>query len=92
MIQNWPTWIPAPRSWFNAIALILLMTGLQLAIAHLWVIIISLLTPLPPKAGILLSVIAQLCPIVVIAFIHNWLHRFLDIFFPESQLPEIDQG
>jgi hypothetical protein len=88
-MQNLPSWIPSPRSWVNAIALILFIIALQYAIAYLWVLVATVIE-LPPKVMFLLSVIIQLCPILLLAFIHHWLHRVLDTFFPESRLPETE--
>ncbi len=93
-MQSWPSWIPTPRFWVNAIALILLMIGFQYAIVYLWVIISILAHLLPQpifvKLAYLFSLLAQLFPIVLLAFVHHWLHRFLDSFFPESRLPETE--
>lgn len=93
-MQNWPSWIPTLRFWVNAIALILLIIGLQYAIAYLGMIIFMLIHLLPRvifiKLMYLFSLVAQLCPIIVVAFVHHWLHRFLDTFFPESRLPETE--
>ncbi|MBD2520288.1 hypothetical protein H6G93_36185 [Nostoc sp. FACHB-973] len=95
-MQNWPSWIPTPRFWVNAIALILLLIGLQYAIAYLGIIIFMLIHFLPRlifvKLMYLFSLVAQLCPIVVVAFVHHWLHRFLDSFFPESRVPETESA
>ncbi|MEH1844787.1 MAG: hypothetical protein V7L25_07215 [Nostoc sp.] len=93
-MRNWPSWIPTPRFWVNAIALILLMIGLQYAIAYFWSIISILINFLPQSISVkflyLLTLLAQLLPIVVVALVHHWLHRFLDSFFPESQLPQTE--
>ncbi len=95
-MQNWPSWIPTPRFWVNAIALILLIIGLQHAIAYLGMIIFMLINLLPRlifiKLIYLFSLVAQLSPIILVAFVHHWLHRFLDNFFPESRVTEIESA
>ncbi|MDZ8183480.1 MAG: hypothetical protein RMX96_01275 [Nostoc sp. ChiSLP02] len=95
-MQNWPSWIPTPRFWVNAIALILLINGLQHAFAYLGIIIILLINFLPKfifvKLIYLFSLVAQLSPIPAVAFVHHWLHRFLDRFFPESRIPETESA
>jgi hypothetical protein len=88
-----PSWIPAPRAWISAVALILLMLVWQHAIAYLWVIISLLINwwvHLPPKFWYLLSLFASLSPIFLVAFLHHWLHKLMDNFFPETRLPETE--
>lgn len=85
-MQNWLTWIPTPRAWVRAIALILLMAGLQYLMTYLGPIL-ALLIRWFPKLGWLLNVSIQLLPIVLIACLHHWLNQFLDGFFPETRLP-----
>lgn len=88
-MQNWPAWLPIPRSWFNGLLLILLMTGLQAAIPAIWWLIAFLIQWFP-RIGNLLVILVFLVPIPAIAFLHHWLHRGLDQFFPDSRLPEIE--
>jgi hypothetical protein len=88
-MQNLPAWIPTPRAWLNGFALVLLMTALQYGISYLWLLLSFLFPFLPdlPKLLFPLSVFFQLLPIFLIAFLHHWLHRALDQFFPESRIP-----
>jgi hypothetical protein len=88
-MQNLPAWIPIPRSWFNALGLILLMAGIQWATSYLWVIIRPIIGL--PRIGLLVYFLLFIAgPIVLIAFIHHWLHRILDEFFPDSRIPDTE--
>lgn len=84
-MNGFPAWLPIPRSWFNAIALILLMVGVQRLTGFLWIIIDPIIRL--PRIGLLIYVLLfVLLPIGVIALSHHWLHRFLDQVFPESRM------
>jgi hypothetical protein len=92
-MPNLPAWIPIPRSWFNALGLILLMAGIQLATSYLWIIIEPIIWL--PRIGLIVYFLLFIAaPIALIAFIHHWLHRILDEFFPDSRIPdtEVVQG
>lgn len=82
------SWIPSLRCWINAIALILLLWGLQHIIVYIW-IILAVIFRFAPQLLYLFGLLAQLSPIIVVAFLHHWLHQILDAYFPESQLPEM---
>ena len=82
-----PAWIPNFRSWFNGVALILLMIGISYLIVYALVIIKILLGLAPWLQGTLVFLIF-LFPIIAIALLHHWFHSFLDRFFPESRIPE----
>ncbi len=86
-MQNWPRWIPTPRSWLNAIALILLVIGLRYALIAIFMIF-AVITQPPAKYGYLFSLIVQLSPILIVSITHHWLHRFLDNFFPDTRVSE----
>jgi hypothetical protein len=88
-MQNWISWVPLPRSWVNAIALILLMATFQHFSGYLWWLISWLIT-ISPKFIYLFYLLATFSPILLIAFAHHWLHQLLDQFFPESRLPNTD--
>ncbi|AFY58720.1 hypothetical protein Riv7116_6379 [Rivularia sp. PCC 7116] len=82
-----PYWLPNVRSWFNAVALILLMIGIDYLMDYAVDIIKILMDSAPWLIGAFLFLLFAF-PIVTIAFLHNWLHTFLDVFFPESRFPE----
>ncbi|MEM9923760.1 MAG: hypothetical protein AAF915_08435 [Cyanobacteria bacterium P01_D01_bin.50] len=82
-----PYWLPNFRSWFNAVALTLLMIGITYAMDYFLKNIGDLLNLAPWLSGAIVFLLF-LFPIVAIAFLHNWLHTFLDMFFPESRIPE----
>ncbi len=89
-MQNSFQWFPSWRSGFNAIALVSLMTGLQLAMIPLLLFLgwVQRWLPLPPPLWSLLGLIFFVFPIVAIAFLHHWLHRWLDKTFPDTRLPD----
>ncbi|WP_421658023.1 hypothetical protein [Leptothermofonsia sp. ETS-13] len=82
-MQNW---FPLPRSWVIAIVVVLLMAGCQHLSGYLWWLI-SWLINFFPKFIYIFYLLITFSPIVLIAFLHHWLHQLLDQFFPESQLP-----
>lgn len=82
-----PYWLPNVRSWFNAVALILLMIGIGYLMGYAVDIIKILMNSAPWLIGAFLFLLFSF-PIVTIAFLHHWLHTFLDVFFPESRFPE----
>jgi hypothetical protein len=101
-MNSLPAWIPAPRSWVNAIALFLLLAGFDYLVSslysYLWpflLIIWNFLLEVAPwllytlvYVGVLLI---SIFPILLISFLHHWLHQFLDNFFPESKIPGEDE-
>lgn len=91
-MSNW-SWFPLPRSWVNAIALVLLMAGFQHLSSYLWWLISWIITFFP-KFIYLVYLIITFSPILLIAIVHHWLHQLLDQFFPESRLsvPETNQS
>lgn len=88
LMKNWPTWIPVPRSWMDALFLTLLMAGMQIGIGYLWQLL-SFLIHLQPRLVYLFGVMALLSPIALIAFLHHWLHGFLDRLVPDTQTPDV---
>ena len=82
-----PYWLPNFRSWFNAIALTLLMIGITYLMNYFLKAIQDLLNLAPWLSGAIVFLLF-LFPIVTIAFLHNWFHTFLDVFFPQSRFPE----
>ncbi|HEY9672985.1 MAG TPA: hypothetical protein V6D11_16195 [Waterburya sp.] len=85
-MRNWPTWIPNPTSWMNAILLILLVRGIAVAIRIIFEYGYSLLE-ISQKLRIFLYFSALLSPILVIAVAHHLLHLFLDRYAPSSRSP-----
>ena len=85
--MRFPYWLPNVRSWFNAVALILLMIGIGYLMDYAGDIISILVNKAPWLIGAFLFLLFSF-PIVSIAFLHHWLHTFLDVFFPESRFPE----
>ncbi len=88
-MQNLPVWIPYPRCWVNAIALILLMIGLQYALIPLWDILL-LIIKYWYNVLYLFYLLSIVITISTVTFLHHWLHRFLDSFFPETRIPATD--
>ncbi|MEM7725726.1 MAG: hypothetical protein AAF208_05060 [Cyanobacteria bacterium P01_A01_bin.45] len=88
--MRFPNWFPSLRSWFNTVAVIFLMIGISYLLMYLLVIVLNLLRFAPWLSGTFIF-LYFLFPVVAIAFLHHWLHRFLDAFFPESKLPG-DEG
>ncbi|MBV6626795.1 MAG: hypothetical protein KI793_28305 [Rivularia sp. (in: Bacteria)] len=85
--MRFPYWLPNVRSWFNAVALILLMIGIGYLRGYAFDIIGMLIDSAPWLIGAFLFLVFAF-PIVTIAFLHHWLHTFLDVFFPDSRFPE----
>ncbi len=82
-----PYWLPNIRSWFNGVALILLMIGIGYLMDYAVDIINILRNAAPWLIGAFMFLLFAF-PIITIAFLHHWLHTFLDVFFPESRFPE----
>jgi len=85
--MRFPYWLPNVRSWFNGVALILLMIGIGYLRDYAVDIIRMLMDSAPWLIGAFLFLLFAF-PIVTIAFLHHWLHTFLDVFFPDSRFPE----
>ncbi|MGB6299858.1 MAG: hypothetical protein WBF90_27310 [Rivularia sp. (in: cyanobacteria)] len=85
--MRFPYWLPNVRSWFNGVALILLMIGIGYLMDYAIDIIRILMDSAPWLIGAFLFSLFAF-PIVSIAFLHHWLHTFLDVFFPDSRFPE----
>jgi hypothetical protein len=98
-MQSLPAWIPAPRAWVNAIALFLLLAGFDYGLAYLspyiypfLLIIWNFLSEVVPWVLYIIVLFIFLFPIGLIAFLHHWLHQFLDTFFPDSKMPGEDEA
>ncbi|MDY7012022.1 MAG: hypothetical protein SVX43_00245 [Cyanobacteriota bacterium] len=89
-MRNWPNWIPSVNAWLNAIALVLLLGGLSLGNRYLS-ILLQFLIKISPKLGILVWFSVYLLPIPIIAVAHHFLHRFLDLYFPDTRSPELSE-
>jgi uncharacterized membrane protein len=90
-MNNLPSWVPNIRSWVNAIAIIVLVMGLQRVLIYLWMLLFYLAPRFHWFAN-LFGLFALLSPIVAIAFLHHWLHKFLDNTFPNSTVSINDEG
>lgn len=88
-MNNWPTWIPNPGSWINAILLTLLMGAFAFSINLTGQLGYFLQRNLSSGLGLSFGVLAILSPILVIAVAHHLLHLVLDRFFPGTQSPEM---
>jgi hypothetical protein len=99
---KWPTWIPYPISWLNALVLAGLMSLYISLIRTLFSeTMMALVEPFPfrrltgiprPYTGLfslLLFVFIVILPVVFIAFFHHWLHLLLTRFSPKVQSPII---
>lgn len=83
-MRNWPTWIPNPTAWMNAILLILLVRGIGVVIRIIFQHA-EFLMALSPKLRFLLYFAALMSPILVIAVAHHFLHRVLDRYAPNTR-------
>jgi len=83
-----PAWFPLPRSWVNALGLILLMAGIQYGSSFVWQILLPIIRLFPRLGTLVYVAIAILLPIGLIALLHHWLHRFLDQVFPDSRISD----
>lgn len=88
-MRNWPNWIPNPSAWMSALVVILLAFGIQ-AMQPILSILINWLINIAPKLGIVAWIIIFLSPIILVAFVHHFLHLALDRFFPDTQSPEME--
>lgn len=88
-MKNWPTWIPSPGAWMNAILLTLLMGAVAYGVNLTGQLGQFLERNLSSRLGLTFGVLAILSPILVIAVAHHLLHLFLDRFFPDTQFPEM---
>jgi hypothetical protein len=89
-MNNLPAWIPNMNAWMSAVILVILAKLLTYAF-HILYLVLHLILPLPTQTILIILSIALLSPIPTIAFVHHWLHFFLDRFFPNAQSPEIDR-
>ena len=89
-MKNLPSWIPNFNAWMSAILLLLLVRGmkymLRSIIEHTDYRFLKMLS-LNSHAVLYLLII--LSPIAVIAIAHHLLHICLDLFFPDTQTPEM---
>ena len=87
------TWFPATGAWMSAILLTLLMGVVTLIIKQTSIPLIRFIGEhLSTKMSWCLSVLSLLAPILIIAFIHHWLHLLLDRFFPDTQSATSEEG
>ena len=88
-MTNWPRWIPHPTAWMSAAIVILITIGIQNSYSFIaW--IINFLTTVSPKLGVLAWFFLLLSPIIVVAFVHHFLHIILDKFFPDTKSPDLE--
>ncbi|MEW5858083.1 MAG: hypothetical protein AB1861_11975 [Cyanobacteriota bacterium] len=87
-MNNWPTWLPYPRSWMSAIFLTLL-TGSLTAGVRITGQLGYYLGRFAPRLGFLVAILAVLSPILLIAIAHHLLHLFLEHFSPNTSAPEM---
>lgn len=87
-MNNLPKWIPNLNAWMSALLLIVLAKGASYGYYFLY-IILTVILPLPTKSILIIFSFFLISPIVLIAFVHHWLHLFLDRFFPETRSPEM---
>jgi hypothetical protein len=87
-MNNLPAWIPNLNAWMSSFILIVLARGLTYAFQLLY-LFLDLILPLPIRGKLAPYSIALLSPIILIAFIHHWLHLLLDRFFPNTKSPEM---
>jgi len=90
-MKNWPAWIPYPGSWFSALFLLLLGSGLTYGMALLLRLGLSI-GQISPRLAALVWLLALLSPVALIAIAHHFLHRFLDRFFPDTQILDIGKA
>ncbi|NJR61885.1 MAG: hypothetical protein HC769_25485 [Cyanobacteria bacterium CRU_2_1] len=88
--MKYPKWFPYPSSWLNAI-LLAFLTGLVGYVMQglIWTGFGMSVMVDAPEPVIIMSVVAILSPIVVIAAVHHIIHLFLTQFAPKLQAPEI---
>lgn len=84
-MQTWPAWFPTPKSWVSAIGILTLMVAIQHVAGYLWAILFPVVQIFPSTIYIL-SLVSQAFPVLVISFVHHWLGRLLDTYFPESRI------
>jgi hypothetical protein len=84
-MQTWPTWFPTPKSWVSAIGILTLMAVIQHVDGYFWTILFPI-TQIFPSTIYILSLVSQIFPILIISFVHHWLGRLLNTYFPESQI------
>ena len=88
-MRNWPTWLPNPGSWMNALLLTLLMGFFASGIKFTGQMGQILYQHFSSRLGLTFAVLAILSPILVIAVAHHLLHLFLDRYFPDTQSPKM---
>ena len=82
---------PATGAWMSAILLTLLMGVVTLIIKQTSEPLSRFIEEhLSTKMSWSLSVLSLLAPVLIIAFIHHWLHLILDRFFPDTQSATTD--
>lgn len=70
-MQNWLPWLPLPRHWLNALALMVLMAGLQFVSGYLGGLF-NWLIGLLPRFGYALVVLAFLARTVIAAYLYQF--------------------
>lgn len=88
-MRNSVSWLPAPRSWVNAIALLLIFFCLQYALEPL-IMLLQWIAPFWPNVWSLLYLLVLIGPVLIITFLHHWFHKTLDQFVPDTRVVEID--
>ena len=89
-MKNLPPWVPSFNAWMSAILLLLLVRGmkymLRVILKHTDYHFLKMLSL---NSHALLYLLAVLSPIAIIAIAHHILHVGLDLFFPDTQTPEM---
>ncbi|MCU0569848.1 MAG: hypothetical protein MUF49_25150 [Oculatellaceae cyanobacterium Prado106] len=90
--MKYPKWFPYPSSWLNA----LLLAGLISVSGYITEDLYGDILQKTFYAGridllMLIVAIALLSPILIITFVHHWIHLLLSRYAPDLQAPEIGQ-
>ncbi|MBD2460503.1 hypothetical protein H6G89_05540 [Oscillatoria sp. FACHB-1407] len=84
------SWLPNLGSWVRAIALTVLMWGLQVGIGYVWQII-GIVIRWSPRLGFLVGVLMVLSPILLIAVVHHFSQGLLNQIDPQGRSPRQSQ-
>ncbi|MDY6783293.1 MAG: hypothetical protein SW833_12255 [Cyanobacteriota bacterium] len=87
-MRNWRSWIPSLNAWINAIALVVLLSGLLWGYQYL-ARLLEYFFRISPKLGIFAIFTTYLSPILIIAIAHHILHQVLDRYSPQTRSPEL---
>lgn len=89
-MKNLPPWIPNFNAWMSAILLLLLVRGIKYVLRNIFEHTdYQFLKLLTFNSHVVLYLLIILSPIAVIAIVHHLLHIGLDLFFPDTQTPEM---